>query len=82
MSMGSGDWVEVVVRKAVKKELGEDPQGVTMTTTRLTSRRAFPVSASMKMPDGREVEVSMTVEADMYSDFKVTKGTRKSSAGA
>jgi hypothetical protein len=82
MSIESADWVEEVVRKAVKKELGEDPQGVTMTTTRLTSRRAFPVSASMKMPDGREVEVSMTVEADMYSDFRVTKGTRKSSAGA
>jgi len=82
MSMGSGDWVEEVVRKAVQKEMGEDPQGVTMTTTRMTSRRAFPVSASLKMPDGREVEVSMTVEADMYRDFKVTKGTRKSSAGA
>jgi hypothetical protein len=82
MSMGSGDWVEEVVRRAVKKELGEDPQDVTMTTTRMTSRRAFPVSASVKMPDGREVEVSMTVEADMYSDFKVTKGTRKSGAGA
>jgi hypothetical protein len=24
----------------------------------------------------------MTVEADMYSDFKVTKGSRKSGAGA
>jgi hypothetical protein len=82
MSVGSGDWVEEVVRKAVKKEMGEDPQGVTMTTTRMTSRRAFPVSASLKMPDGREVEVSMTVEADMYSDFKVTRGTRKSGAGA
>jgi hypothetical protein len=82
MSMGSGEWVEEVVRKAVKKELGEDPQGVTMTTTRMTSRRAFPVSASVKMPDGRDVEVSMTVEADMYSDFKVTKGSRKSGAGA
>ena len=82
MGIGSGDWVEEVVRKAVKKEMGEDPQGVTMTTTRMTSRRAFPVSASLKMPDGREVEVSMTVEADMYRDFKVTKGTRKSSAGA
>jgi len=82
MSMGSGDWVEEVVRKAVKKELGEDPQGVTMTTTRMTSRRAFPVSASVKMPDSRMVEVSMIVEADMYSDFKVTKGTRKSGAGA
>jgi hypothetical protein len=82
MSMGSGDWVEEVVRKAVKKELGEDPQSVKMTTTRMTSRRAFPVSASVKMPDGRDVDVSMTVEADMYSDFKVTKGTRKSSAGA
>jgi len=80
--MGSGDWVEEVVRKAVKKELGEDPQGITMTTTRMTSRRAFPVSALVKMPDGRMVEVSMTVEADMYNDFKVTKGTRKSSAGA
>jgi len=80
--MGSGDWVEEVVRKAVKKELGEDPQGVTMTTTRMTSRRAFPVSASVKMPDGRVVEVAMTVEADMYNDFKVTKGTRKSGAGA
>jgi hypothetical protein len=82
MSMGSGDWVEDVVRKAVQKELGEDPQGVTMTTTRMTSRRAFPVSASVKMPDGRVVEVTMTVEADMYSDFKVTRGTRKGSAGA
>ena len=82
MGIGSGDWVEEVVRKAVKKEMGDDPQGVTMTTTRVTSRRAFPVSASLKMPDGREVEVSMTVEADMYRDFKVTKGTRKSSAGA
>ena len=80
--MGSGDWVEEVVRKAVKKELGEDPQGITMTTTRMTSRRAFPVSALVKMPDGRMVEVSMTVEADMYNDFRVTKGTRKSSAGA
>jgi len=80
--MGSGDWVEEVVRKAVKKEMGEDPQGITMTTTRMTSRRAFPVSALVKMPDGRMVEVSMTVEADMYNDFKVTKGTRKSSAGA
>jgi len=82
MSMGSGDWVEGVVRKAVKKELGEEPQGITMTTTRMTSRRAFPVSASVKMPDGRDVEVSMTVEADMYSDFEVTKGSRKSAAGA
>jgi len=82
MSMGSGDWVEEVVRKAVKKELGEDAQGVTMTTTRMTSRRAFPVSASLKMPDGREVEVSMIVEADMYSDFKVTRGSRKSGTGA
>jgi hypothetical protein len=82
MSMGSGDWVEEVVRKAVKKELGEDPQSVKMTTTRMTSRRAFPVSASVKMPDGRMVDVSMTVEADTYSDFKVTKGSRKSSAGA
>jgi hypothetical protein len=80
--MGSGDWVEDVVRKAVQKELGEDPQGVTMTTTRMTSKRAFPVSASVKMPDGRVVEVTMTVEADMYSDFKVTRGTRKGSAGA
>jgi len=80
--MGSGDWVEEVVRKAVKKELGEDAQGVTMTTTRMTSRRAFPVSASLKMPDGREVEVSMIVEADMYSDFKVTRGSRKSGTGA
>jgi hypothetical protein len=82
MSMGSGDWVEDVVRKAVKKELGEDPQGVTMTTTRMTSRRSFPVSATVKMPDGRIVEVSMTVEADMYSDFKVTRGSRKSGTGA
>jgi hypothetical protein len=82
MSMGSGDWVEEVVRKAVKKEMGEDPQGITMTTTRMTSRRAFPVSASVKMSDGREVEVSMTVEADMYSDFKVTRGSRKSGTGA
>ena len=80
--MGSGDWVEEVVRKAVKKELGEDAQGVKMTTTRMTSRRAFPVSASLKMPDGREVEVSMIVEADMYSDFKVTRGSRKSGTGA
>jgi hypothetical protein len=77
MSMESADWVEVV-GKAVKKELGEDPQGITMTTTRLTSRRAFPVSASAKMPDGRVVEVSMMVEADMYSDLKVTRGSRKS----
>jgi hypothetical protein len=53
-----------------------------MTTTRMTSRRAFPVSASLKMPDGREVEVSMIVEADMYSDFKVTRGSRKSGTGA
>ena len=82
MSMEAADWVEEVVRKAVKKELGEDPQSITMTTTRMTSRRAFPVSASMKMSDGREVEVSMTVEADMYTDFKVTRGSRKSSAGA
>ena len=82
MSMGSGDWVEDVVRKAVKKELGEDPQDITMTTTRMTSRKSFPVSASAKMPDSRVVEVSMTVEADMYSDFKVTKGTRKSGTGA
>ncbi len=82
MSMGSEDWVEEVVRKAVQKELGEEPQGITMTTTRMTSRRAFPVSASVKMPDGRVVEVSMTVEADTYSDFKVTKGSRKSGAGA
>jgi len=80
--MGSGDWVEEVVRKAVKKEMGEDPQGITMTTTRMTSRRAFPVSALVKMSDGREVEVSMTVEADMYSDFKVTRGSRKSGTGA
>ncbi len=80
--MGSEDWVEEVVRKAVQKELGEEPQGITMTTTRMTSRRAFPVSASVKMPDGRVVEVSMTVEADTYSDFKVTKGSRKSGAGA
>ncbi len=77
MSTESGDWVEDVVRKAVKKELGEDPQDITMTTTRMTSRRAFPVSASVKMPDGRTIEVAMTVEADMYSDFKVTKGSRK-----
>ena len=82
MSMGSGDWVEEVVRKAVRVEMGEDPRSITMTTTRLTSRRSFPVSAALKMPDGREVEVAMTVEADMYSDFKVTKGTRKSGAGA
>lgn len=82
MSMGSGDWVEGVVRKAVRKELGEDPQSITMTTTRLTSRRAFPVSASVKMPDGREVEVAMTVEADMYSDFKVIRGSRKTGTGA
>ncbi|MBN2099324.1 MAG: hypothetical protein JW753_06980 [Dehalococcoidia bacterium] len=82
MSMGSGDWVEEVVRKAVQKEMGETPQTITMTTTRLTSRRAFPVSASLRMPDGREVEVSMTVEADMYSDFKITRGARKSGAGA
>jgi hypothetical protein len=34
------------------------------------------------MPDGRVVEVSMMVEADMYSDFKVTRGSRKSGAGA
>jgi hypothetical protein len=82
MTMESGDWVEDVVRKAVRKELGEDPQGITMTTTRLTSRRAFPISASVKMPDGRVVEVAMTVEGDMYSDFKVTRGSRKSGAGA
>jgi hypothetical protein len=82
MSMGSGDWVEEVVRKAVRKEMGEEPQGIRMTTTRMTSRRAFPVSASVKMPDSREVEVSVTMEADMYSDFKVTKGTRKSGAVA
>ena len=80
--MESGDWVEDVVRKAVRKELGEDPQGITMTTTRLTSRRAFPISASVTMPDGRVVEVAMTVEGDTYSDFKVTRGTRKSGAGA
>ena len=59
MSMGSGDWVEDVVRKAVQKEMGEDPQSIAMTTTRLTSRRAFPVTASLRMPDGREVEVSI-----------------------
>ena len=82
MTMESGDWVEDVVRKAVRKALGEDPQGITMTTTRLTSRRAFPISASVKMPDGRVVEVAMTVEGDMYSDFKVTRGSRKSGAGA
>ena len=82
MSMGSGDWVEEVVRKAVQKEMGEDPQSITMTTTRLTSRRSFPVSAALKMPDGRDVDVSMTVEADVYSDFKVNRGTRKSATGA
>lgn len=79
--MGSGDWVEDVVRKAVQKEMGEEPRSITMTTTRLTSRRAFPVSALLKMPDGREVEVAMTVEADMYRDFKVTRGTRKTGIG-
>jgi len=77
MSTGSGDWIEEVVRKAVRKELGEEPQNITMTTTRLTSKKVFPVSASVKMPDGRVVEVSMRVEADMYFDFKVTKGSRK-----
>ena len=77
MSTGSGDWIEEVVRKAVRKELGEEPQNITMTTTRLTSKKAFPVSASVKMPDGRVVEVCMRVEADMYFDFKVTKGSRK-----
>jgi len=82
MGTESADWIEEVVRKAVQKELGEEPQSITMTTTRLTSKRAFPVSALLKMPDGREVSVSMTVEADMYSDFKVTRGTRKSGAGA
>jgi hypothetical protein len=45
--MESADWVEVV-GKAVKKELGEDPQGITMTTTRLTSRRAFPYRRQRK----------------------------------
>ena len=79
--MGSGDWVEDVVRKAVRKEMGEDPQTITMTTTRLTSRRVFPVSAALRMPDGRDVEVAMTVEADMYRDFRVTRGSRKSGAG-
>ena len=77
MSTGSGDWIEEVVRKAVRKELGEEPQHITMTTTRLTSKKVFPVTASVKMPDGRTVEVSMTVEADMYFDFKVIKGSRK-----
>jgi hypothetical protein len=77
MSTESGDWIEEVVRKAVKKELGEDPQRITMTTQRLTSRKAFPVSASVKMPGGRVVEVSMTVEGDSYFDFKVTKGSPK-----
>jgi hypothetical protein len=77
MSIESGDWIEEVVRKAVKKELGEEPQSITMTSMRLTSKKVFPASASVKMPDGRIVEVSMTVEADMYSDFKVTKGSPK-----
>jgi hypothetical protein len=60
MSMGSGDWVEGVVRKAVSREMGEDPQCITMITTRLTSRRAFSVSASVKLTDSRVVVVSMT----------------------
>lgn len=71
------DWVKGVVRKAVRKELGEEPQSITMTSTRLTSKKFFPASASVKMPDGRIVEVSMTVEADMYRDFKVIRGSRK-----
>jgi hypothetical protein len=66
------------MKAALEAGTGEGPQGITMTTTRLTSRRAFPVSASAKMPDGHVVELSMMVEADMYSDFKVTRGSRKS----
>jgi hypothetical protein len=78
--MSTGEWIKEVVRSAVRKELGEEPQGIIMTSTRLTSKKAFPASAEVKMADGRTVEVAMTIEADMYSDFKVTRGSRKEPA--
>ncbi|MBM4444308.1 MAG: hypothetical protein FJ020_03255 [Chloroflexi bacterium] len=78
--MSTGEWVKDVVRSAVRKELGEEPQGITMTSTRLTSKKVFPASASVKMADGRTVEVAMTIEADMYRDFKVIRGSRKEPA--
>ncbi len=78
--MTTGEWIKEVVRSAVRKELGEEPRSITMTSTRLTSKKAFPASAEVKMADGRTVEVAMTIEADMYSDFRVIRGSRKAEA--
>jgi hypothetical protein len=78
--MSPAQWIEDVVKKAVQKELGKEPLGISVTTERLTARKAFPVRASVRMPDDCQIDVSVMVSGDSYSEFKVLRQTKKSTA--
>ena len=49
-----------------------------MTAERLTARKTFPVRASVRMSDNRQLDVSVVVSGDTYSEFKVLRQTQKS----
>lgn len=78
--MSPAQWIEDVVKKAVQKELRITPLEISVRIERLTTRKAFPVRASVKTPDDRQIDVSVTVSADTYSEFKILQQTRMSAS--
>jgi hypothetical protein len=76
--MSPAQWIEDVVRRAAQKELGKEPLEISVTTERLTARKAFPVRASVRMPDDRQIDVSVMVCGDSYSDFRIVRQTKSS----
>jgi len=59
--VAADQWILDIIEKAVKDDLGTEPQEVILTSRRMTSRESLPVSASVKMPDNRRIEVSLMV---------------------
>jgi len=80
MSNDTVDYVRDIVKKAVQKELGAEPQDLTLTSRRMTLAKSFPVTASVKMPDNRMIEVALMIQGNSYTDFKVTRESPKGSA--
>jgi len=80
MSNDTVDYVRGIVKKAVQKELGAEPQDLTITSRRMTRAKSFPVTASVKMPDNRLIEVALMIQGSSYAGFKVTRESPKGGA--
>ncbi|MCX5998941.1 MAG: hypothetical protein NTU41_04950 [Chloroflexi bacterium] len=75
--MRADQWILDIIAKAAKDNLGTEPQEVVLTNRRMTSSDSFPVTASVKMPDSRRIDVSLVIQGISYSDFRVIREVRE-----